>query len=154
MAKPTTTRSFSPQLYCRVFTNLHKFSVYATCALSRFLHPHLYSPSLTLSPSLYLLAFFLSSLSLSLGDHVQKTSHEQVITFLRSLGEVFFFFGSNYCIPNDITDRRRGAWCRRGRQDRLADMSSPLNTTSTPVGKQTTRKNPNDVSIYTGEIKE
>lgn len=52
------------------------------------------------------------------------------------------------------TDDEEHTGSRKGRQDRLTDMSSPLNTTSTPVGKQTTRKNPNDVSIYTGEIKE
>lgn len=39
---PTTTRSFSPQLYCRVLTNLHKFSVYATCIF--FPSPPIYIP--------------------------------------------------------------------------------------------------------------
>lgn len=88
-----TTRSFSPRLcilHCRVLTNLHKFSVQ-----SRVLP----LPSTACVHSLHSIIS-----SWSGRDLVQKTSREQVITFLRSFGEVFFFLVpcNYYCIPNDI----------------------------------------------------
>lgn len=117
------------------------------------------SPSLALAHPLSFSSFSLVPLAQSRrprAKDIPRTSHH-LLTIIREGFFFSFFFSLVLTIAYLMTlptDDEEHTGSRKGRQDRLTDMSSPLNTTSTPVGKQTTRKNPNDVSIYTGEIKE